>query len=175
MTLFTPRLDGSFLPIECISYFEDTINSIQTASLNDKKCAPQGAHQTDEAVLQPFFDLVRRWAFDMPAESFTHGGKHLLGKGVFLPRAEPGVERGGENICRNTFLQSRLDRPPSFAGVFHEAAVFFEFRAGDKRDCTEVEQPGGNHAAPPPKFGDFRQVQIVAQARFEFLVVGPPA
>jgi hypothetical protein len=61
---------------------------------------------------------------------------------VLLPGAKPGVERCGEHIRRHRFLNRRLDSPPTFARILHEAGEILELRILCQRGGAKIEQPG---------------------------------
>ena len=66
---------------------------------------------------------------------------------------------GGEHVGRDRFLDRRLDGPAAFAGILHEAGELLQLRIFRQRSGAEIEQPGGDHAAAPPDFGDVGQVE----------------
>ena len=78
----------------------------------------------------------------MPAEAEAHGREHLFAEGVLLPRAETGVERRGEHIGRDRFLDRGLDRPAALAGILDEAREILQLRILGQRCGAKIEQPG---------------------------------
>ena len=99
---------------------------------------------------------------DVPAEAEAHGREHLFAEGMFLPRAETGVERRGDHIRRNRFLDRGLDRPAALARILDEAGKILQLRILRQRGGAEIEQPGRDDAAAPPNLGDIRHVQCEA-------------
>src|ERR1019366_3735426 len=57
--------------------------------------------------------------FHVSAELLSHGGKHLLGEGMLLPRPEAHVQSGSQDIRRHRFVECRLDRPAALARILH--------------------------------------------------------
>ena len=96
----------------------------------------------------------------MAAKAEAHGRQHLFAEGVLLPRAEAGVQRGGEHIGRHRFLDRGLDGPAALAGILRQSRRSpSSCRVFGQRGGAEVEQPGRDHAAAPPDFGDVGQVE----------------
>ena len=65
---------------------------------------------------------------------------------------------GGEHLA-GTASGRPLDGPAAFAGVLHEAGEFLEVVAFGQGHGGEVEQPGGDHAAAAPDFGDIGEAR----------------
>ncbi len=106
---------------------------------------------------------------DMAAEAEAHGRQHFLAESLLLPRAEAGVERGGQHIGRNRFLDRRLDGPAALAGILDKAGEMSELRIARQGRRAEIEQPGRDHAAAPPDLGDVGQVELEALVLGQFL------
>ena len=95
----------------------------------------------------------------MAAEALAHGGDDLLGISMALARTEARVERRRQNLGRHRFLDSRLDRPPTLAGILDIAGIRIEpalMRQGARR---QIEQPGGDDAAAPPDFRNVGEIE----------------
>src|SRR5579864_949566 len=108
-------------------------------------------------------------ALDMPAEAEAHRREHLFREGVLLPRAESGVERRGEHIRRDRFLDRGFDRPAPLAGILDEAGEVLQLRILCQRGGAEIEQPGRDDAAAPPYLRDVWHVQREALVLREIL------
>src|SRR5687767_1325003 len=96
----------------------------------------------------------------MTAEAVAHGGEKLVGIAVSLARAEPGIEGGGENGCRNRLLDGRHETPAPFARVFDIARESFKGAILAEGERYEIEQPGVYDAAVTPDLGDVREIEI---------------
>src|ERR1700733_9665059 len=70
------------------------------------------------------FGIGRLAALDMAAEAETHGRKHLFTEGVLLARTEAGIERRGQHVRRNRFLDRGLDGPAALARILDVAREF---------------------------------------------------
>ena len=57
----------------------------------------------------------------MATETFTHRRQDLLGKGVFLTRAEARKERGGKDVGGNAFLERGLNCLAALPRIFDVA------------------------------------------------------
>src|SRR5580692_3785730 len=55
--------------------------------------------------------------FDVPTEAVAHGRQHLVPKTMLLPRAETGVERRGNHVCWDRFLNRGFDRPAALTRI----------------------------------------------------------
>src|SRR5208282_2705477 len=64
------------------------------------------------------------------------------------------------------------DGPAALAGILDKASVFRKRGILGQRHGGEIEQPGTDHAAPAPDFGDVGQVQVVAMFFRNFLAGG---
>ncbi len=67
-----------------------------------------------------------------------------------------GEHRGGHGL-----VDGRLDRPAALAGVRNAAGELRQLLVLQQGLGRQVQQPGGDHAAPPPDFGDVAQVEVV--------------
>src|SRR5579864_1678028 len=65
---------------------------------------------------------------DMPAEAETHRREYLFSEGMFLPRAESGVQRSREHVCRDRLLDRGLDGPATLAGILDITGEFLQLR-----------------------------------------------
>ena len=103
--------------------------------------------------------LVFSCQFNMAALEFLpHGAEHLLREGVVLSRAGSActAQRSGrrpERLLRAPPLTVHRPSPESCTMPVYSESVGFSAR-GHRR---EIQQPGRNHAATPPDFGDIRQ------------------
>src|SRR5579864_3261257 len=79
---------------------------------------------------------------DMPAEAETHRREHLFSEVMLLPRAESGVQRCGEYVCRNRLLDRGLDGPATFAGILDITGESLQLRILRQRRGAQIEQPG---------------------------------
>jgi hypothetical protein len=86
----------------------------------------------------------------VPAELVAQCGDHLHGRGVVLPRGEPGEQRRRDDRQRDGVVDRRLDGPPALAGVLGEAAQAGQVVVRVERVDHEVEQPGADDGALPP-------------------------
>src|SRR5580704_8519068 len=85
--------------------------------------------------------LLAGYRFHMSAELLTHGGKYLLCESMFLARTEAGEQGCRKHVNGDGFVNRRLNRPATFAGVLHKSAVFGErgiFRQSHRR---QIKQP----------------------------------
>src|ERR1700730_18221968 len=96
---------------------------------------------------------------DVPAEAEAHGRQHPFPECVLLPRAEPCIERRGEHVRRNRFLDRGLDGPATLAGILDEAGETLQLWILRQRGGAEIEQPGRNYAAAPPNLRDIQHIQ----------------
>ena len=58
---------------------------------------------------------------NVAAEAKAHGRKRLFAEGLLLPRGETGVERRGDHVRRDRFLDRDLDRPATLSRILDEA------------------------------------------------------
>src|ERR1700691_980923 len=96
---------------------------------------------------------------DVTPEAEAHGREHLFAESVLLPRSETGVERRGDHIRRDRFLDRGLDRPTTLTRILDEAGEAIQLRIRRQRAGAEIEQPGRDYTAAPPSLRDIRQVQ----------------
>src|SRR5689334_5429259 len=92
-----------------------------------------------------FAVMMANLGLDVPPESLAHGGKDLLREGVLTARAEARIERGGENVRRNRFLDRGLNGPAALAGILDEARIGSKRRILRERRGGQIEQPGRDH------------------------------
>src|SRR5262245_62050263 len=97
---------------------------------------------------------------DVSAESEPHRRPESVLKVGFAARTETFVERSGQYRRGYGFVDGRLDRPASLAGVRYAAGEVIERRVLRKRRCREVEEPRRDDAAAPPQLGNVREIQI---------------
>src|SRR3984893_7970709 len=107
---------------------------------------------------QRLFDWQR---FNVTAKLVPHGGKHFFGKRVLFSRTKASKEGSAEHLSWSRLIDGRLNRPSSFAGVLHTPSEVIKVRIFCQRHCRKVEEPRADHAAPSPKFGYVRQIEIV--------------
>ena len=113
----------------------------------------------DPAAFWLWFGIGGLLTLDVPAEAEAHGRENLFAERVLLPRAEAGVERRGQHVRRDRFLDRGLDGPAALAGILDVAGEFLQLRILRQRGGAEIEQPGRDDAAAPPNLGDVRHVQ----------------
>ena len=108
----------------------------------------------------------------MPTEFLPHRREHLFRERVLLAGAEANVQSSGQDIGRHGLFNGGLDRPAAFARILHEAFIFGQ--RGILRQChrCQVEQPGTDHAAATPHFGDVGQIQVVTDVFRQFFACG---
>src|SRR5580704_309795 len=104
--------------------------------------------------------LLQRFLL-MTAESQTHRRQKLPLKIRVASGAESFVERCGQYRRGHTRVDRGLDRPASLPGVGYVARESLQPRVGYQCGGREIEQPGGDDAAPAPNFGDLRQRDLV--------------
>src|SRR3984893_16350398 len=95
---------------------------------------------------------------DAPAEAEARGRQHPFPEGVLLPRAEPCIERRGEQVRGDRFLDRCLDGPATLAGILDEAGELLQLRILRQRGGAEIEQPGRDYAAAPPNLRDIQHI-----------------
>src|SRR5437868_6456181 len=78
------------------------------------------------------FRSLRSGRFNVAAELLPHCRQNLFREGVLLARAEADIERRGQHVGRNGFVDSSVDGPAAFPGILHEAGVVRERRILDK-------------------------------------------
>src|SRR5580693_3677720 len=90
--------------------------------------------------------LCRLWlgvnglvTLDVPTEAEAHGRQHPFPEGVLLPRAEPCIERSGEHVRRDRFLDRGLDGPATLAGILDEAGEILQLRRLRQRGGSAAE------------------------------------
>src|SRR6185437_12440778 len=98
--------------------------------------------RADLRPCRPWLGVDGLAALDVPAKAEAHGREHLFPEGVLLPRAEAGIERCGEHVRRDRFLDRGLDRPATFARILDEAGEILQLRILRQRGGAEIEQPG---------------------------------
>src|ERR1700704_5317273 len=108
----------------------------------------------------------------MAAETSAHRGKNFLGKRMFLARAEASEQSGGEHLGRDRLVDGGVDGPPSLAGVLDEAGILIERMVLRQRRGGEIEQPGRDHAAAPPDFGNVSDIEVEAALGGQRLDIG---
>src|SRR5205823_3396246 len=116
-----------------------------------------GAAQEAEILLPPAL-------LDVSTELAPHGRKQLVLEIGLAARAEPLVERRGEDRNGHRLVDGGLDRPPPLARVGN--APFESGKRGilEQRGSGEVEEPRRDHAAPTPHLRDVGQVEVVPVA-----------
>src|SRR6185312_11865830 len=120
---------------------------------------------------RPWLGVDGLAALDVPTEAEAHGREHLFAEGVLLPRAESGIERRGEHIRRDRFLDRGLDRPAPLAGILDEAGEVLQLGILRQRGGAEIEQPGRDDTAAPPDLRNVWHVQREALVLREILRV----
>ena len=83
------------------------------------------------------------------------------GEIIFTARCEPLEERRGKNRRGCGGFDGRENGPAAFAGIRDAARKTFERWLLQERDGGKIEQPGSDHAAAAPDFGDVREIEIV--------------
>src|SRR5690625_249165 len=127
--------------------------------------ALSGVSLLDIAVGPRSCGSVFGWRFDMAAELEAHRREQALGEGVFLARAEARVECRGQDLEGNLLLDCGLDGPAALAGILLHPDEVGQRLILCKRGRAEIEQPGGDHAAPAPDLRDVGNIQLVARLR----------
>ena len=74
-------------------------------------------------LLPVWFGVDGLLAFYMATEAVAHGREHLFAKSVILPRAESSIQRGREDVRRDSLLDGGFYRPAAFAGILHKAGI----------------------------------------------------
>src|SRR5215468_12260002 len=97
----------------------------------------------------------------MTAESKTHGGKKLVLVACLTAGGESFVEGGGQHRYRDAFVDGRLNRPATLAGVRDSAFKLCQVWVGHQSICGQVQKPRGNHTTATPYFSNVRQVELV--------------
>src|SRR5438105_11064302 len=108
----------------------------------------------------------------MATEAGAHRRKNLFGEGVFLARAETREQGCGEHFGRHRLVDSGVDSPAAFAGVLHKSRIAPERRIFGQRGSREIKQPGWDHAAATPDFGDIGNVEIETMLRRQAVDIG---
>lgn len=88
----------------------------------------------------------------MPAELVAQRREQFFGKGVAGARTEAGEDGGGQNFGRHRLLDRRLHRPAALARIGDGPGETIECGILGQCDRRQVEEPGGDDAAPPPRF-----------------------
>ena len=96
------------------------------------------------------------------AELEAHRREQLVLEVRLAARAEALVQGRGEDRRRHCLVDGGLDRPAPLARI-GDAAGELRTASGsfDQRCRGQIEQPGGDHAAAPPDFGDVAQIEVV--------------
>jgi hypothetical protein len=95
----------------------------------------------------------------MPAEPVAHRGQELVPEGRLLARPET-VLQGHRDDGEGNPRLDRLDRrPAALAGIGHVRRDPVQAGVLRQRVGRQVQQPGADHAAVLPDFGDPGQVQ----------------
>jgi hypothetical protein len=99
----------------------------------------------------------------MAAELVSHGREQLVRKVGLPARGKPFVQGRGQHGGRHGFIDRGLDRPAPLARVGNAARKTGQRRIGQQGLGRQVQQPGSDHAAAAPDFGDVgqRQVELV--------------
>ena len=102
-----------------------------------------------------------RRLLDVPAELEAHRREHLVLEVRLAPRAESRVERRREHRRGHGLVDAAMivQRPSPESDT---RPANFD-RPGSSTQCGggQVQQPGGDHAAPPPHLGDVAEVEVV--------------
>src|SRR6266550_1642421 len=78
---------------------------------------------------------------DMTAELRAQGRQQLFAEGVIAARAEARVERRGQHVGGDLFLDRGVHGPASFARIRNVADERLQLRIARQRQRREVEQP----------------------------------
>src|SRR5665213_2414269 len=104
------------------------------------------ALRRDVRCRQVILRLCRFWfrvngfvSLDVSTESEPHGREHLFPEGVLLPRAESGIERRGEYVGGDRFLDRGLDGPAPLARILDKAGESLQLRILRQRGGAEIE------------------------------------
>ena len=92
------------------------------------------------------------------AEPVAHRRDRLHRRAVVLARAEPGEQRGGDDVHRYGVVDRGLHRPATLAGVLGVPADLLEVGVLLERRDQQVEQPGPDHGALAPGVEDLGHV-----------------
>src|SRR5579863_6307169 len=104
---------------------------------------------------------VTGFFFDVAAKLEAHGGKNFTGKVVFAAGREALVERSAEDRSGRGGFNGSEDGPAALPGIGDAARVTLESGLLEERDGGEVEQPGSNHGAAAPDFGDIGEIEVI--------------
>ena len=70
----------------------------------------------------------RFFRFNMTAKLLAHGRQNLVRETCLLARPEACVERSGQHVGRNGFLDRRHDGPAAFAEILDEPGIALQIR-----------------------------------------------
>src|SRR5271156_447004 len=77
---------------------------------------------------------------EVSAELVAHRGKQFVREVCSAARSEAFVERRGQHVRRNAFVDCSVDSPSALARVGDAAAKFLQLRIAEQRVGSQVEQ-----------------------------------